>query len=734
MDMDMDTAWCLTCSKQTHDPRNPYCSEECRLQDTSPMTPSSGQVQITSPIPYGLIPMQQPSTHSGNPTPKAGNSPRLRPSVTPLIPVLPLGESSTQHSRRDRRAFSFPAEHSITPVPFTRNSSRRQTQGTDTLQFIRKANPIAVSSLTSPNVGGISQTRTKGFNKLSKTTGANTPVVTDSVFCSTSESSDNEGLGLQFGAPIKKSPQIQSGQATVRPAHLTHRTSLVNAFTLGAPSLQTSQSSPLPTTRPQIFGRKSPSPVAAMIASSASSKSRDDIVSWLNEVKRLPGDDSFERTLRPRGRSRTRREVLADLSPPDQDLHDEQEGEGGIFGTTPKGRIGSAIAGLSNLSNFRVGPIVKALTSVTSPSSISNRPNLRDRAPVGLGLQPVPVPTEPSQIAGTVAFAEESDSTPLAHMGNATPTLSTVSFSEVVDPLTDNGEHIEFMTDDLSATGSSMFARPTSMSSYTGKAAANLATSTNKARRQTPLPLRPITTTASAIWNLSNYLRSFSPFSISSVIGPYAPTAATEDAQRETMGTNQSSPVKQLSPETLPAPMPAVARPVTPGQDTSLDLQMVRSLPMNIILPVGAENANEERLRQKEVQQWLERNVSRSRSRVQNGRDTSRSRLRSRSRSRVDSRSGSYDKTHSHSRHGRMVSYDADASGEDDVVPGAGDERRGRSRREKVLRAESHERTEKLASSDDDDDEDDDDDVKGLVETVRRGRGRGRRRERTVRA
>ncbi|WWD22392.1 hypothetical protein CI109_106883 [Kwoniella shandongensis] len=726
MDMDMDTAWCLTCSKQTHDPRNPYCSEQCRLEDTVPPTPSSGPANITSPLPLGLISVPLPQVHSGNPTPKAGNSPGKRPHITPLLPVIPLGESSTQHSRRDRRAFSFPAEHSVAPPPVSRAGSRRQTQGQDTLQFIRKTNPVSVSALASPNVGGITQTRTKGFNKLSKTTGANTPVVSESVFCSTSESSENEGLGLLTGPPITNSDLNKFGGATVRPPQMTHRTSLLNAFRPSAPRLETTKSSPLPAVHSQFVGRKSPSPVAALIASSASSKSRDDIVSWLNEVKRLPEDDALENTYVARGRSRTKKEVLANLPPPDQDALDEQEGESGMFGTTPKGRIGSALAGLSNLSSFRVGPIVKALTSVTSPSASVSPQNSRTNQPVGLGLQSIPAPAEVSPLAVTVGIMSDNESIHINQLGGATPTLSTVSFSEVVDPLTDGGEHIEFMTDDQSVTESSVFAHRMSISSNTGKAAATLAASSKKADRQTPLPLRPITTTASAIWNLSTYLRSFSPFSISSVMATNVPNTVTEDARPGTAVPPKDSPAKQWTPDMVPSPMPTSARPVTPDDETSPALQMVRSLPMDIVLPLGGETANLERLRQKEVQKWLETNESRSRSGRPRGRDTSRSRMESRSRSRVNSRSGSYEKGQSHSRHGRMISYDADASGEDDVVVGAGPERRGRSRREKVLRQESDERTERLASSEEEEEE--------LVEVAGRGRGRGRGREKTVRA
>ncbi|WVF66214.1 hypothetical protein IAT40_000954 [Kwoniella sp. CBS 6097] len=740
MDMDMDVAWCLTCSKQTRDPRSPYCSEECRVQDTHPSAiQHDTSVPLTSPVPFGLV-LTSPKlgAHSGHPTPRANNSPIRRPAMTPLVP-LPSSSSKTRPVPRDRRAFSFPATHSVAPIAIKSLNSRRPTQTIETLQFARKANPISFNAMTSsPAVGSLPQRKTKGFAKLSKTTGANTPVFPDSVFCSTSESSDNEVLDTHDVSTMKIPSPLGAAQATVRP-NPKHRASMSHAFMTPSLSQSSSQpAAPLQPARPPLISRKSPSPVAAMIASSASSKSRDDIVSWLNEVKRIPtryhhgdSDDNegtshqhLDEDYRSRGRSRTRREVLASLPPPSQESIDDHEGDNGVYGTTPKGRIGSALAGLSSLGSFGVRPIVKALTSVTSPTaSAANPAPIASAVSTGLGLQSVPAPAEVSRVEVMVGPPSEPDTSNMLFMGGATPTLSTISFSEVVDPLTDNGEHIDFMTtaDDQSAAGSSSFVKRL-VPSGPRRASATLAASVGK--KQSPSkdgaqqPLQPLQTTASAIWNLSSYLRSFAPFSISSVIPPYAPIAAAAESRPadSTTATAAPSPTKAFE-EIQPAPAPVPASRVEVSEDVpeSPAQQMVRSLPMDIILPVGGENPNLDRLRRNEMNEWLATpitaNTSRSHSRAQS-RSRNRSHPRRRSRSGCHSRSAS----HSHPRHERKVSYDADASEEDES---ARDGRRGRSRREKVLRKSSDERKRGV-------------EVAPLVEEER-GRGRGRERDRTVR-
>ncbi|WRT63676.1 uncharacterized protein IL334_000599 [Kwoniella shivajii] len=713
MDMDMDVAWCLTCSKQTRDPRSPYCSEACRDQDANSNVNPNGLIPLTSPVPPGLIPSPTKATSpSGHPTPRANNSPVRRPSIGPLAP-LPTSFRS-KPSVRDRRAFSFPATNSVAPIPIKMNNSRRPTQTIETLQFARRTNPISVNMTASPSHTGLSAPRMKGFDKLSKTTGSNTPVISDSAFCSTSESSDNEAVDIGDVSPMKMPKALTPLDTTVRPS-VTKRSGVSNAF-MAAPLFgQPPTSSPLPAARPGFISRKSPSPVAAMIASSASSKSRDDIVSWLNEVKRLPPKDedgrdpsvqSFEGSYQPRGRSRTRREVLANLPPPSQASLDEHDGENGLLGTTPKGRIGSAFAGLTSFGGFGVGPIVKALTSVTSTTSVQS-PSTANSS-TGLGLQSVPLPTEVSRVPVTVAATapSETESHLYLQMGGTTPTLSTISVSELVDPLTDNGDHIDFMTstDDQSATGSSSFARRRLSAYAPGKA------TTLVSNQGIHAPAKPITSTASAIWNLSTYLRSFAPFSISSVVPSPIPNR-TPIAQVNNTKTHLSPRPQLPQYVELPvsAPVPA-ARPAVPAEAESPAQQMVRSLPMDIVLPVGGENPHMDRIRQREIREWIGTPSSTSHSRSQ-----TQSRRRDKSRTGYDSRSAS----HSHSRHGRKISYDADASGEED---GNGEvERRGRSRREKGLPGQSHSRSRRGS------------DAKIEASEDERGRDRGRDRERTVR-
>ncbi|OCF59705.1 hypothetical protein L486_02377 [Kwoniella mangroviensis CBS 10435] len=726
MDMDMDVAWCLTCSKQTRDPRSPYCSEACRLQDTDPSANCDGPVALTSPVPFGLIPSPTRPPQAGSSSAHSRDSPARRPSIGPLAP-LPSSYRSKPMAR-DRRAFSFPATQSVAAIPIKINNSRRPTQTGETLQFARRTNPVAVNMTASPSVGGLSVPRVKGFDKLSKTTGANTPVFQDSVFCSTSESSDNEGMDIKDVSPMKIPKPLTPLETTVRPPNIK-RTSVSNTFMVASPRKDTFIPSPQPSVRPPFISRKSPSPVAAMVASSASSKSREDIVSWLNEVKRLPTKDEDEhdsgyldKSCEPRGRSRTRREVLANLPPPSQESLDEQyEGENGIYGTTPKGRIGSALAGLSNFGGFGVGPIVKALTGVTATNS-SQQTSTAAPLTTGLGLQSVPAPAEVSRIAVTVAAPAETELGPFLQMGGTTPTLSTVSISEFVDPLTDNGDHIDFMTstDDQSAAGSSSFMRRRFSSVGQGKAPSSLLSIGGKQP-----PAKPVTSTASAIWNLSSYIRSFAPFSISSVIPPYAPIAAADAQAQNHQPSPRPTMSSQISDRPVPAPVPA-ARPVTPDEvEESPAQQMVRSLPMDIVMPFGGENTHVDRARQREeVREWLGTPTSsRSPSRSQvRERDASRNKARYRSGSGCHSRSASH--SNSRSRHGRKVSYDADASAEEEGGDshGINTERRGRSRREKGLRGTVAEDRSRRGS-----------DVRMEDVEDERGRGRGRERDRTVR-
>ena len=181
--------------------------------------------------------------------------------------------------------------------------------------------------------------------------------------------------------------------------------------------------------------------------------------------------------------------------------------------------------------------------------------------------------------------------------------------------------------------------------------------------------------------------------------------------------------------------------------------QMVRSLPMDIVMPLNSANiaANEERAREREVREWLDRSKSR-----QVPGSSSRSRRRSGSR-KVKARPLVCSVSHSVAtppsqatsqveesrqshmvpqpqvlaqppkmakKHSYKVSYDADASADEDGS--SNDEpRRGRSRRGKVLAREipSHSRK--------DSDEGDLARQVGITEIVRGSVSEGRRRKRS---
>ena len=123
----------------------------------------------------------------------------------------------------------------------------------------------------------------------------------------------------------------------------------------------------------------------------------------------------------------------------------------------------------------------------------------------------------------------------------------------------------------------------------------------------------------------------------------------------------------------------ATSRVASPEVTETSPVQMVRSLPMDIALPLnaGAKQANQERMIEREANRWLGRSGSRRRTRSRRSR--SRSRERSRSISRPGSRlrkSPSLDMSDDEpEKERRYTSYDADESGAEDEA------RRGRSRR-----------------------------------------------------
>lgn len=517
----------------------------------------------------------------------------------------------------------------------------------------------------SPTLDAVKEDHGKSENILAKrlnksTGGQNTPgTAAESVFLSTSESSEDEA-----DIPPKRPIASTLPSPATRVAPSTQFSTLRSQLTLGRTnSLQTRSTSG--------------SPVAAMVASSASSRSREDIISWAKAINsRNEADDNEEDPVR--GRPRTRRiGSLAGASqstePVPEDVEEDAEDSASAgYGTTPKGRIGSALAGLSGY--------VKALTSVTSPvrPSISRKTTPGRPGSSTLDFTKHPSPAEVSKVAVVASTMPLDEGAPVQYMGGGTPTLSTISFSEVVDPSV-NGthDHVEIATDDggMSAT-SSGYARHSSI--------------VHKMPRRSsfipppPVPERqraPLRTTANAIWNLSTYISRFTPFSISSVIAPYVPPP--DHSERPSFTSTQVSSVSPALTTPTPeaaAPMPAArSRPDTP--DLSPAQQLVRSVPMDIVIPPCPVGEDEEEHR-------LHAHAHAERSRMRSSRSRARERSKRRSRDRDRSESA-----------GRTLEYydpypleglgkglgmtiqdpdaDADVSGDEDVVRGG----RGRGRR-----------------------------------------------------
>ncbi|ORY34340.1 hypothetical protein BCR39DRAFT_196813 [Naematelia encephala] len=604
MDMDMDVAWCLTCAKRTRDSRHPYCSDECRLRDTGTSAPATLSPSLTSALP----PLFTPTP----PRPSANTS---RPTISPFIRPLPpasLSAVTSPKQLRDRRAFSFPATQP--PDPATIAQKRAARQSSNVLPpFVRRPNALL---LTSPTFHSTPEGQPRPvLAKMSKSTGgANTPFEPDSVFCSTSESSFNEA------------------NHDISPIKLI-ATSVVPKASPPAPQPGPSDSrySSLSTARHRDLSprRTSQSPVAALVASSASSRSREDILSWARSINVQAAGER-------RGRSRTRRqEVLARITPPSEEPLDDLEEKAG---TTPKGLSG-ALAGLT-IGGFGMAPIVKAFTSVTSST--------------GLGLQAVPAIPAPAEVSLVAAIASTTPvfragtEIPPMPFGGATPTLSTISYSEVVDPdssvVTDNAEVA--MADDISQPSYSSSRRDSMLSK-------------NPPALKTPRPQVPKANagTINALWNLSNYLRQMAPFSITSVLGTHSP--ATEDPVICAPTSDTPTP-----PRPSATPVPTSRMQETPSSPPK---EFVRSLPMNIVLQsTDQQQRAEQRQRERQAREQLEQS---SRRRSTSGKGNRRSTSPSRERL---ARQTSYD-------------ADADAGASEEEVEVEDDARRGRSRRGKVL-------------------------------------------------
>jgi hypothetical protein len=510
----------------------------------------------------------------------------------------------------------------------------------------------ATTSNTTPVTKGLKKASLKvpGTDRdLSKSSGATTPLALDSVFCSTSESSDNEGNGLKtrMGTGSTARPVSTRASRAARPSLPVE----FNRASLSKSPTYPSKSPSYLSSKQYAQRKQSQSPVssvAAAIASSSSSRSREDIISWAKAVKSRPGDaDTSEDEAR--GRSRTRKQEATT----NDDIIEEEP-----LSTTPKGPLQSVFSGLTI---GRLGPIVKALTSVTGnsagPSTTTTQPTS------ALGLHAVPAPATVSRVDVTASSGGNGVEDNQLFFGGATPTLSTISFSEANEPpsiATDiiDHDHVDMATDDQSAI-SSHYRRGSAQAKYQYSSAV------------VPKPKEKSST--SMIWNIPSYIRSFAPFSI---INPPHPTSSKSTTAKTTPSTSTSTGVSEPMTTKVTTPLPAsrVQSPIaSPGK-------VARSIPLDIKMPVGLA-AHESRIQERQAAEYLEQ-LARSR--------RSKSRRESRSRSRSRGRAVGLGRGRSPTLepgHARMVSYDADQSGTEaeDEEPSADMGRRGRSHRSKNL-------------------------------------------------
>ncbi|KAI9635913.1 uncharacterized protein MKK02DRAFT_33226 [Dioszegia hungarica] len=681
-DSGMDVAWCLTCSKRTRDARNTYCSDACREADSG-ATPSSSKIPITSPVPPALYPSSSVKSldrrrSSASPTKPSAPRPPLATRAATFLPpaseadfapVIPAG------APRDRRAFSFPSAPNSPPMLFPLREHRKST----VLPAFARREIVANMTPKSPGLTSVKEDGRRYKDILAKrlarsTGGANTPgTAPESVFLSTSESSDGEDdepiKPVGITPPLLPVRAVSGGSATAQVSTLRSHLSLGRTNSLQTRSTSTS-------------------PVAAMVASSASSRSREDIISWARSINRRDGDEAEDD--KPRGRPRTKRiSSLAWLPPPSTEPLDDHVEEDEVvndagstgLGTTPKGRIGSALAGLSG---YGMGSIVKALTSVTSPS---RPPALRKTTTPGrpgsstADFAVTPSPAEVAKVA-VVASTMPYDDGP-SYMGGGTATLSTVSFSEAIDPsVVGTHDHVDIVTDDgaMSASSSNFARRSNGRAKLSSRKGSIGAVPPPLPERQNAL-VRPAASTTSALWNLSSYFTRFAPFAISSVISPYAtapipPRTSQPPSQMSTVPTTVTS-TALTSPEAEPAePLPALrSRPDSPDSPAQ---QLVRSVPMDIAIPacsVSPEDVD------------IQANAHRScvdRDRLRSSRSRARSRSRRRSRSRSSSAGRVLDRETRNEDLGKGVGMsnqgpdaDADVSDEEGV---ADRRRRGRER------------------------------------------------------
>lgn len=420
-------------------------------------------------------------------------------------------------------------------------------------------------------------------------------------------------------------------------------------------------------------------------------------MAWAKAVKEREGDvEVNDEEVRDRGRARTRRQDSAT----NESIIEEEP-----LSTTPKGPLQSVFAGLTI---GRFGPIVKALTSVTGSGSNSNAHPAPPSG--GLGLHSVPAPATVSKVDVTTSSGGHVNDDNLLFFGGATPTLSTISFSEANEPTiaTDNidHDHIDMATDDQHSAYSSLDRR--------GSTQARLQ------QHQPPMPKakEPSTQRPTSIWNLSNYIRSFAPFSLPSPAPQPSKTSTTKTTPSTSSSTQASEPI------TAAAPLPA-SRIESPAQSPPKEL--VRSVPMDIIVPQAGLLGEEFKARQAYAEAQAQADEL-ARNRRPNRSRSSRSRSRTRSRSRGRSRGRSI----AANAHARQVSYDADGSGTDD------DDEPQREARGRTPKAEGRGRTSQAKALGGDDDFatgllppvfENQSRSRGRTDDARQSRSRGRRAE-----
>jgi hypothetical protein len=608
---------------------------------------------------------------------------RYLESITPLAPLPPSSEVRSSTSEvpplpRDRRAFSFPTIQSRAAQPVMAKDCKSRRSSNVLPPFARKP-CLAATSLTSPvnRVDLLPLTCPLHLALGSvRTTGRNMPPFSDSVIGSTWESSDDEPdkPPLKPLAPIPRAPRASTSTTTLHAATPPDdcRFSTLRSQRCSAgfnTHLRTSQASH--------------SPVAAIVASSASSRSREDIISWAKAVVLHPDARSSDYKDQPRGRSRTkRRETLAHLHPPSTELrdgHEEHDSTGAC--ATSKRKIGSALAGLRMGG---VAPIVNAHTSVTTTTAPA-KANPPSPSPSQLCLQSVPAPAQISRVAvvATTSPGEDThDATPAHSFGEAISPLSTISFSEVIErSVEDNHDALDIVMDGQSAASSRFSGRPSMplkprRPSYSPTVPAPVL----ERRRRNSLPLLPIATipTATTMWNLSVCLRSFAPFSISSVVSPQPPFASVDPPDP---ALDSSTPSLVRSPPVPPvAPVPAL-RVESSREDAAPPVRdFFRSLPMDILPPHNGVGIEERRPPSVSTPRSRsgEKSVSQTRSASPIW-DRPRSRSPSRSRDSVSlsrSSSAGIPVTPVHP-YGRKWSYGAKGC-EDDVEPSRGRSRVGK--------------------------------------------------------